>query len=495
VLRAKFVLYFIKRLRKTMKRTALLLAILTGLAATAQAAYRIEATVAGAENVMVHLARYEGMHPTDIDSAKFNDKGAVVFASKATLPGGLYLLRFTTDNSQQIEFIVSGEPKFELTIFANTLNIEKSLKYSKSAENDGFKKFIDGQQRIGRKVQQLQQRYQQFQNNPDSIYSIQKQYDALMQEQRAHSEAITAEYRGTFLATLVRAVLEPEMPQFDVPENATNPDSIRQHQLMDFAKKHFFDNFDLTDARIINAPMLDNRMMIFFQQVMLREPAEDINSAIDELLARAQKTQPVYRFVLTWLYDRYTDSPIEGHHEVGMHLCNFLSDSTTVTWLTDREKTKLKQNIRRYQLNPIGTVATDLTLQTAEGEFKSLHKINAPITVLYFFNPGCGTCLMTTPVLHEMYEKYREQGLEVFAVYPDKDSTAWLKYVNEKGYTDWVNVWDAEGTAGIYEKYSMHAIPQIYVLDENKVVRYKDIYVNDLEGVLYVAFSQLNQKK
>ncbi len=476
-----------------MKKTALVLTVLMGmLVTTVHAAYRIEATVVGAEKAMAYLARYEGMKPADIDSAKFNEKGVVVFTNaKETLPGGLYLLRFTTDNPQQVEFIVSGAAKFDINIFANTLNIEKSLKYSKSVENEGFKKYIDGQQRVGRKMQALQQRYQQFQNDPDSVLSIQNQYAAAMKEMRAQADAIAAEYKGTFLATLVKAVQDPEIPQFAVPEGASNPDSIRQRQFVAFAEKHFFDNLDFSDARLVNSPMLDNRMAIFFQQIMLREPAENINVCIDELLAKAEKTQPVYRFVLGWLYERYTDSPIEGHHVVGMHLCDVMSDSTKVTWLTDKDKAKLKQNIKKYTLNPVGSVATDLTLQTAEGEFKSLHTTNAPITVLYFFNPGCGTCRMTTPVLHEMYQKYKDQGLEVFAVFPDKDTAAWKKYVEENGYTDWVNVWDAEGTAGIYEKYSLHAIPQIYVLDENKVVRYKDVYMDNLEGILYVAFSQL----
>jgi thiol-disulfide isomerase/thioredoxin len=260
---------------------------------------------------------------------------------------------------------------------------------------------------------------------------------------------------------------------------------------LEFAKVHFFDNFNLADERIINAPMLENRMVVFFQQMMLREPVEDINACIDRLLDKATQNKTVYRYVLTWLYDRYTDSPIEGHHVVGMHLCSIMSDSTKIDWLTDKEQAKLKQNIKRYTLNPIGAVATDLMLQTADGEHRSLHALKAPVTLLYFFNPGCGTCRMTTPVLHELYSKYREQGLEVFAVFPDKDTVAWKKYVEENGYTDWINVWDAEGTAGIYEKYSLHAIPQLYVLDEDKKVRYKDIYMNELEGILYVIFSQM----
>jgi hypothetical protein len=45
-------------------------------------------------------------------------------------------------------------------------------------------------------------------------------------------------------------------------------------------------------------------------------------------------------------------------------------------------------------------------------------------------------------------------------------------------------VWDAENTANIYELYSLHAIPQIYVLDKDKKIRYKDIDARELGGIL-----------
>ncbi|MDR2814531.1 MAG: redoxin domain-containing protein [Prevotellaceae bacterium] len=464
--------------------------------ASVKAAYRIEATIEGAEKAKVYLASYKGVRLVNIDSSAFNEKGRVVFAdAKATLPGGLYMLRFTIEDDdgqrqQQIEFIVAGESKFNLGIAANTLNIEKSLRYSQSEENEGFKKYIDSQRRMGRKMQELQNQYRNFQNEPDSLASIQAQRAALVSDQRKQQEILEAEYKGTLMVTLMKCAQEPEMPEITFPQNATNPDSIWRSRFLEFAKLHFFDNFNFADERIINAPILENRMMVFFQRMMVQEPAADINGCIDRLLGKAEQNKTAYRYVLTWLYDRYTDSPIEGHHEVGIYLCRIMSDSAKVDWLTSKEQKKLKQNIKKYMLNPIGAIATDLKLQTAEGEHRSLHALKAPVTVLYFFNPGCGTCRMTTPVLHDVYEKYKEKGLEVFAVYPDKDTVAWKKYVEENGYTDWVNVWDAEGTADIYEKYSLHAIPQIYVLDEEKKVRYKDVFMDDLDRILHVAFSQ-----
>lgn len=488
-----------RRKKERMKKRIGFFALVLGAcaAASAKAGYQITATIEGAEKAKVYLARYKGMSLVNIDSAAFSEKGAVTFADAgATLPGGVYMLRFSIEDdddgqrSQQVEFIVAGKGEFKLEIFANTLNIEKSLRYSQSRENEGFKAYIDGQRRTGRKIQALQNRYRNFQNEPDSLHSIQAQYAALMSAQKEQLNALEAKYKGTLLATLMRCAREPEMPETPLPQSAANADSIRRRQFLEFAKLHFFDNFDLADERIINAPMLENRMMVFFQQMMLREPVEDINRSIDHLLGKAWQSKAVYRYVLTWLYDRYTDSPVEGHHAVGLHLCSAMSDSAKVDWLADKDKAKLKQNIKKYTLNPIGAASTDLKLQTAEGEHRSLHAVKAPITVLYFFNPGCGTCRMITPQLHSLYEKYRDNGLEVFAVFPDKDTAAWKSYVEENGYTDWINVWDAEGTAAIYEKYSLNAIPQIYVLDEEKKVRYKDVFMDDLDRILRVVFGQ-----
>jgi thiol-disulfide isomerase/thioredoxin len=465
------------------------------IAASAKAAYRIEATVEGAEKLKAYLARYWGIHLVNIDSSKFGAKGTVVFANpEAALPGGLYVMRFSVadggrSEQKQVEFIVSGQDKFELGISANALNIEKSLEYVKSAENEGFKKYIAVQRRVGQEIQDLQAHYRDFQNDPDSVHSIQEQYGALMNFQKQQAAVLAEAYKGTLMATLIRCAQEPEMP---LPPDASNADSVRRRQFLEFAKVHFFDNFNLADERIINTPMLENRMVVFFQQMMLREPPKDVNACINRLLDKAAQSKTVYRYVLTWLYDRYTDSPIEGHHAVGMHLCGIMSDSAKVDWLTDKERAKLKQDVKKYMLNPIGAVATDLKLQTADGEHRSLHALKAPITLLYFFNPGCGTCRMATPTLHELYGKYREQGLEVFAVFPDKDTATWKKYVEENGCTEWVNVWDAEGTADIYEKYSLHAVPQLYVLDEDKKVRCKDVYMNDLEGILRAVFSQIH---
>nr|MDR0692187.1 thioredoxin family protein [Prevotellaceae bacterium] len=97
------------------------------------------------------------------------------------------------------------------------------------------------------------------------------------------------------------------------------------------------------------------------------------------------------------------------------------------------------------------------------------------------YNPQCGACAEITPKVYKTYQNYKNKGVQVFAVYVDRDSDMWMKYVTENKYFEWINVWDADETADIYSKYDLHAIPMIYLLDRDKVVKAKDLEQSHLE--------------
>jgi thiol-disulfide isomerase/thioredoxin len=141
----------------------------------------------------------------------------------------------------------------------------------------------------------------------------------------------------------------------------------------------------------------------------------------------------------------------------------------------------VEQAIKVAGMNPVGAKATDLKLADLSGNAVSLYDVQAAYTVLYFYNPECGACAEITPKVHEVYQSYKNKGVQVFAVYVDRARDVWMKYVAENKYLDWMNVWDADETADIYGKYDLHVIPMIYLLDKDKVVIEKDLPSHDLE--------------
>ncbi|GHU94842.1 hypothetical protein FACS1894156_3590 [Bacteroidia bacterium] len=466
-----------------MKKIFLLWLALQCSVSLVQAQYHVELKRTGAGAGTVFLLRYtHNGAAVLLDSVRANSKGAATFASKQNvLASGMYVV---AAGEQEIYFLASGKPNFKLTIEAD-INNRQTPVYKNSKENEDFGRFFRLQNETAAQLQALQQHYAAYNKNQDSLWVMEQKINALRTQQTQQNSQIAAQNEGTLLYSMIRALQDPEVPSVEIPNNAANPDSVRWEGIVKYAKNHFFDLVDFNDNRLIYTPVLGMRLSLFFQQILRFEPAGAIIDAVNKLLAKVKNNPEMYRYVLTWLYQRYNSSPIEGHYAVGKVLTDYMADSTVVNWLTAGEEQELQKNLKRYALNPVGSIAADLVLRTPSGELKSLHCVEAPYTVLYFYNPGCHTCKETTPLVHNILQYYKDKGLKVFAVYPDREKAEWETYISENHYGDFINVWDADELAGIYEKYSLYAIPQIYVLDEHKKILHKDVSVEDLQSILF----------
>ena len=71
----------------------------------------------------------------------------------------------------------------------------------------------------------------------------------------------------------------------------------------------------------------------------------------------------------------------------------------------------------RRRFNQIGIKGHNLPLVRLDGKKFNLYDLNKKFTLVYFYEPTCGHCQMTTPKIHDVYEKYKDKGFEVVAIY------------------------------------------------------------------------------
>jgi len=116
--------------------------------------------------------------------------------------------------------------------------------------------------------------------------------------------------------------------------------------------------------------------------------------------------------------------------------------------------------------------------------------VKSKFTVVYFFEPGCSHCQLETPKLYDLYNKTRNNGVQVYAIYTQYKKDEWTKYLTEKGY-DWLNVWDSNNNSNFRTLYDITSTPTIYLLDKDKKIIAKRISVETLEKIL----SELNPKQ
>lgn len=274
---------------------------------------------------------------------------------------------------------------------------------------------------------------------------------------------------------------EPEIPEPNIPLFVTNRDqAIREYQ-QKYAGDHFFDQVDFADPRLTRIPAYGEKLRHYFVRFVIPHP-DSLTEQADLILNKAKANDSVYVWTARFLYAMFREAPIRGNTEVYNALAeNFILRDSLI--FRDGEFVrKVRERLSKSQLNPLGSVASELLLSTPDGKSVSLHGIKSPLTIILFFDPGCDACHPITARLLELHNSHPEK-FQVFAVYTGRVKEEWIKYINDK-QLKWINVWDPAGPETVESRYDVHSMPLMYLLDKDKKVVSKDISVENLIQIL-----------
>ncbi len=139
-------------------------------------------------------------------------------------------------------------------------------------------------------------------------------------------------------------------------------------------------------------------------------------------------------------------------------------------------KRKYEYEARMSGMNRAGTVAADFSFSDRNGHTYTLHGIKAPMTLLFFSNPGCEACMEIIGVLKgesRIAEMIASGRLAVLNIYIDEDIREWMEYMPVYP-EEWYNGFDPDMVLRNDSIYNVRAIPSLYLLDEDKKVILKD---------------------
>ena len=153
--------------------------------------------------------------------------------------------------------------------------------------------------------------------------------------------------------------------------------------------------------------------------------------------------------------------------------------------LPDSKYTKSMQATAK-QLGPLveGAMAPDIKLKTPAGDSLALSSLRGKVVLIDFWASWCGPCRRENPNVKKIYEKYKDQGFEIYGVSLDNNASRWNDAIAKDGLT-WKHVSDLAGWQSSAAKlYGVRSIPATFLLDKEGRIYKSGFRSHELEGLL-----------
>ena len=442
---------------------------------------KIPFNIKGLSDTSVILAYHYGEQKYVADTINLDTKGNGVILSDTLIDGGIYLL--ITPQKKYFEFLIGDNQKFSIT--TDTTDLTGNLSFKGSDENNNFLKYQRFMASIQSKAMKLREtlKQQQEKNLTDSVSLTEKELDKVDQEVTSFRESIIKDNPKTLLANILSAMTFPNIGEIEIPENCTNPDSLKWVITYNYNKNHFLDGIDFSDQRLLKTPVFQGKIDHYFSRMLLQIP-DSLKIEVDKVVTRAEANPKMYQYILVHLLDYYNKSELMGLDEMFVYVADKYYLSGKTPWATPEFLKKLDDRVIKLKPTILGNIAPELEIPQFNGEPVSLRSLEADYIIVAFWEPNCGHCKTIIPKLHEMYQEIQDKNVKVLAINTQISQEEWTEFIEKHKLNNWINAWDPHRFSNFNSLYNITHTPTLFLLDKDKKIIAKKISVETIEDII-----------
>ena len=456
--------------------------------------YGIDVQFKGLSGDTLILGEYFTTRMIPKDTIVLEKNGQGRFQGEQAFGGGLYLIYI--DPARYFDLLLGDDQ--HLSIQADPSNLINGVDFEGSPDNQVFNEYKSYLQEKRAELEKLNSQLSNASSPADSSGILDRQ-GALNKEMEAYMDRIEREYPELFVSDFIAATREPVPPESLLNGDLRHDDSIRFF----YYREHYFDRFDPFDIRLLHTPLYEGKIMNYLTRAVSQHP-DSLIAAVDHLLQGSKQNEELYRYMLITLFNYFAESKYIGMDAVYFHIAEsyYLPDAS---WSSADFLDKLRENLEASKPTLIGQKAPNLILRKVPEEHFAMaeqdtaikrdphigqdffmYDIDASYTILYFWEADCGHCQKATPVLHEVYNRLKDKGLEVISVHvinSIEGKEKWVDFVNENQLLGWINCWSPYSNE-FRKLYNLQSYPQLFVLDKDKNIIAKRVTPEQAEQII-----------
>jgi len=454
--------------------------------------HTIDVTVDGLSNDTVYLAHYYG------NKLYYSDTTVTDANGHFTFPGRPY------EKCGKHAVVIPGPKYFEFMAVTEDVKINtkasdptRFVEVIESDENRVFYKFL---RFIGER-RKLAAPYEQVladsTSNEKAVAEARKILTDLGNEVAEEQKRVLREHPDKLFAKYLNMVLEPDIP--DVPDAIVNKQDLQYRWYRD----HYWDRVDFDDPRMVHDGSFHQILDVFWTRVLPQMPDSMINAA-NRLIAQVEGNDEMFKYITHYITFNSESSQVMCMDKVFVHMVDKYYKTGRATWLNESQIQKVVDRANELRDSQCGSVIPNIILPGLDqDEWLSLYDVDAKFTAVLIWESTCGHCKKELPKYKELYEEWHPKGLEIFAIGNDFEPEPWIKFVKDKGYTDWINVSDnpqvnAQDSASVLiysgvttlkslnfrTTFDVFATPKVFLLDKNKKIVAKQIGAEQMGDIL-----------
>ena len=434
----------------------------------------VEISIDGAGNDLAKLLGVYGNQNFLVDSAKSDANGLFVFDADTLLPKGFYYVMLRSDNSY-FQMLMGDDQEFSLSSIKG--NYIESVKVDGDLDNQLLYSNLQFESDFNKRLTPVKEKLAGLTEGTAEYNQVSLQQDKLVEERKAHVASYAQDHPDSFFT---RFKVSGQNPELTFPKLPTG--ELDQVTQIFRYRNEFFTGVDFDADWTLRTPVFANKLRKYIRE-LTPQNADSLIRYSDALIEKTKNNKELFKFTVNWIALEYKTPKTMGTEALYVHMIDNYWTEELAWWSNPEEIKGLRGEISLMKPSLIGKIGQDISGTDESGNTVSLYGLKSPVKVVFIYSYECEHCQKETPDMVRVYNQWKNQGVEVFALCTDKEKGPWLDFVRQNNM-NFTNCFDPERKSRYDRKYHIDITPELYVLDKNNTIIASNLSPNQLPDFL-----------
>jgi thiol-disulfide isomerase/thioredoxin len=455
--------------------------------------FTIKGKIEGLRDTALYLGNYYGKSLYYNDTCRVDANGNFEFKGKKADEIGKYAI--IMPGPKYFDIIVDQE---NIVINASSDNDINKVVVKESESNKLFFEYIRYINAKRSVREPIDKALNDSTKTEEEKKPFQDELKALNDDVLAYQNRIIEKHPELLFTKLLKMGIDPVAPA--APDSLDEQGKARYQYY--WFREHYWDNVDFSSPAMIRDQTIHRLIERYITQTLPQIP-DTLCVESKKLIDKVAANPDLFKYFVHFITYTSETSKIMCMDRLFVFMVDNYYETGKVTWMDEAKLKQIKESAAEKRNCLCGNTALDIILPDQTGQkWVSMKETGGKYTLLVIWESTCGHCKKEVPKLLDLYHKYQDKGLVVYAIGNELENDKWVKFIDENKL-DWINVSDTpeimkqdsattlvrQGITTLQSlnyrtNWDVNSTPKVYLMDKDYKIIAKQLSAEQLDELI-----------